>query len=280
MNRRPLINTRDEPHADSSRYRRFHVIIGDANMSEIATALKIGTTSLVLELIEAGKAPALEFAQPIETTKAISRDQTYAWIIELKDGRKISAIEVQRLYLAAALAHCDRSDKETAWLLREWESVLDDLEKDVTLCRDRVDWVAKKYLLETFRESEGLAWSDPWLQSIDLEYHNVNVEDGLHYALSREGQMRRFVSEDEIRAAIFSPPETTRAYFRGRSVAKFNNEVSSIHWDEVVFNYAGGSRRVSLNQAFNDKKLDRLNNLIRESKSFPDFLRDLGGMEG
>ena len=279
MNRRPLINTRDEPHADSSRYRRFHVIIGDANMSEIATALKIGTTSLVLELIEAGKAPALEFAQPIETTKAISRDQTYSWIIELKDGRKISAIDVQRMYLAAAMAHCDRSDEETGWLLREWESVLDDLEKDVMLCRDRVDWVAKKFLLETLKESENLAWTDPWLQSIDLEYHNVNMDDGLHYALSREGQMRRFISENDIRAAIFSPPETTRAYFRGRSVAKFNNEVSSIHWDEVVFHHAGGSRRVSLNQAFNDKKLDRLNDLIRQSTSFPEFLRELGALD-
>lgn len=279
MNRRPLVNTRDEPHADSSRYRRFHVIIGDANMSEVATALKIGTTSLVLELIEAGKAPALEFAQPIETTKAISRDQTYTWIIELKDGRKISAVDVQRMYLAAAMEYCDRSDEETVWLLREWESVLNDLEKDVTLCRNRVDWVAKKYLLETLRESEGLEWTDPWLQSIDLEYHNINMEDGLHYALLREGQMRRFVTEDEIKAAIFSPPETTRAYFRGRSVAKFNNEVSSIHWDEVVFNHTSGSRRVSLNQAFNDAKLDQLNNLIRHSKSFPEFLRELNTLD-
>ncbi len=279
MNRRPLINTRDEPHADSSKYRRFHVIIGDANMSEIATALKMGTTALVLQLIEAGKAPALEFAQPIETTKAISRDQTYSWIIELKDGRKISAIDVQRMYLAAAHEHCDAKDDETAWLLKEWELVLDDLQRNVMDCRDRVDWVAKKFLLTTLKEEENLEWNDPWLQSIDLEYHNISWDQGLHYALLREGQMRRFIKEDEIKSAIFSPPETTRAYFRGRSVAKFNNEVSSIHWDEVVFNHAGGSRRVSLNQAFNDKKLDRLNDLIREAKSFPDFIRELGSLE-
>jgi proteasome accessory factor PafA2 len=279
MNRRPLVNTRDEPHADSSRYRRFHVIIGDSNMSEFATALKMGTTSLVLELIELGQAPQLEFAQPIETTKAISRDQTFDWIIELKDGRKISAIEVQRLYLSAAMAHCDRSDPETQWLLREWDSLLNDLEKDVMLCRDRVDWVAKKFLIDTLRESESLAASDPWLQSIDLEYHNVNPEQGLHYALLRDGQMRRFVTEDDIRNAIFTPPDTTRAWFRGRSVAKFNNEVSSIHWDEVVFNHVSGSRRVSLNQAFNDQKLDQLNGLIRDAKSFPDFIRDLAVLD-
>ncbi len=107
------------------------------------------------------------------------------------------------------------------------------------------------------KDEENLEWNDPWLQSIDLEYHNISLDQGLHYALLRDGQMRRFVAEDDIRNAIFSPPETTRAYFRGRSVAKFNNEVSSIHWDEVVFHHAGGSRRVSLNQAFNDKKLDR-----------------------
>jgi proteasome accessory factor PafA2 len=280
MNRRPLINTRDEPHADSSRYRRFHVIIGDANMSEVATALKMGSTALALELIEAGKAPRLEFAQPIETTKAISRDQTYAWIIELKDGRKISAIDVQRMYLAAAQELCGpRNDPETNWVLREWESVLNDLERDVMLCQDRVDWVAKKFLIQTLKESENLSWDDPWLQSIDLEYHNISMDQGLHYALLRDGQMRRFVKEDDVRAAIYSPPETTRAYFRGRSVAKFNNEVSSIHWDEVVFNHSSGSRRVSLNQAFNDKKLDQLNQLIRQAKSFPDFIRDLGSLD-
>jgi hypothetical protein len=197
----------------------------------------------------------------------------------LKDGRKISAIDVQRMYMAAAMAHCDRDDPETAWLLKEWDSVLNDLQKDVMLCRDRVDWVAKKYLLNTLKEEEGLAWTDPWLQSIDLEYHNISLDQGLHYALLRDGQMRRFVSEDDIRSAIFSPPETTRAYFRGRSVAKFNNEVSSIHWDEVVFNHANSTRRVSLNQAFNDKKLDRLNELIREAKAFPDFMRELNGLD-
>src|SRR5713101_3011413 len=102
MNRRPLINTRDEPHVDASRYRRFHVILGDSNMSEWATALKIGTTALLLDLIERGQAPQLEIAQPVDANKLISRDQTYDWIIELKDGRKISAIEVQRIYLRAA----------------------------------------------------------------------------------------------------------------------------------------------------------------------------------
>src|SRR3989442_11849046 len=131
MNRRPLVNTRDETHADTSRYRRFHVILGDSNMSEWATAMKIGTTSLVLDLIERGEAPQLEIAQPIDANKSISRDQTYDWIIELKDGRKISAIDVQRIYLrAASKLWRDPPDAEHAWILCEWQNVLNDLERD------------------------------------------------------------------------------------------------------------------------------------------------------
>src|SRR2546428_13886444 len=147
MNRRPLINTRDEPHVDASRYRRFHVILGDSNMSEWATALKIGTTALVLDLIERGQAPQLEIAQPVDANKSISRDQTYDWIIELKDGRKISAIDVQRIYLrAASKIDGDATNEDRQWILREWENVLNDLERDVMTTRDRVDWTAKKFL--------------------------------------------------------------------------------------------------------------------------------------
>src|SRR5213596_1110135 len=129
MNRRPLINTRDEPHVDASRYRRFHVILGDSNMSELATAMKMGTTSLILDLIERGEAPQLEIAQPVDANKSISRDQTYDWIIELKDGRKISAIDVQRVYLRAASKLHNGMNEEQQWILREWENVLNDLER-------------------------------------------------------------------------------------------------------------------------------------------------------
>src|SRR5213076_3318880 len=225
MNRRPLINTRDEPHVDASRYRRFHVILGDSNMSEWATAMKIGTTALVLDLIERGEAPQLEIAQPINANKSISRDQTYDWIIELKDGRKISAIEVQRIYLrAAAKIEGESPNEDRQWILQEWENVLNDLEnvlndleRDVMSARDRVDWTAKKFLLDALQEEEKLSWSDPWLQSIDLEYHNLDLDRGLYYEVLRKGLMRRVTTEDEIKSAIFNPPETTRAFFRGRA---------------------------------------------------------------
>jgi len=274
MNRRPLINTRDEPHVDANRYRRFHVILGDSNMSEWATAMKLGTTALVLDLIERGEAPQLEIAQPVDANKSISRDQTCDWIIELKDGRKISAIDVQRIYLRAARKLWrDPPDHEHAWILREWENVLNDLERDPMATRDRVDWAAKKFLLEALQQEERLSWGDPWLQSIDLEYHNLDLDRGLYYELLRKGLMRRVAGEDEIKTAIFNPPETTRAFFRGRAVARFNDEISSIQWDEIAFTNGTYSCRVALPEPAMDARLDALNHAARNGKDFPEFIR-------
>ncbi len=279
MNRRPLVNTRDEPHVDASRYRRFHVILGDANMSEWATAMKIGTTALVLDLIERGEAPQIEIAQPIDATKSISRDQTYDWIIELKDGRKISAIDVQRIYLRAAAKLPIGDSDDRTWILREWENVLNDLERDVMTTRNRVDWTAKKFLLNALQEEERLSWSDPWLQSIDLEYHNIDLESGLFYELVRNGSMQRIVSEEEIKSAIFNPPETTRAFFRGRSVARFNDEIASIQWDEIVFGKNAESRRVVLPEPFANARLTALNQAARNGKDFNEFMNAVSAVE-
>jgi Pup amidohydrolase len=272
MNRRPLINTRDEPHVDASRYRRFHVILGDSNMSEWATAMKVGTTSLILDLIEHGEAPQLEIAQPVDANKSISRDQTYNWIIELKDGRKISAIDVQRIYLRAASKLNNDSSEDRQWILREWENVLNDLERDVMSTRDRIDWTAKKFLLDALQEEEKLSWSDPWLQSIDLEYHDLDLDQGLYYELLRKGLMRRVTNEEEIKASIFNPPETTRAFFRGRAVARFNDQISSIQWDEIVFTNQAHSFRVALPEAATNARLDALNHAARNGKDFSEFL--------
>ena len=138
----------------------------------------------------------------------------------MKDGRKISAIDVQRIYLSAASKLWrDPPDDEHAWILGEWENVLNDLERDPMSTRDRVDWSAKKFLLDALQQDEKLSWSDPWLQSIDLEYHNLDLDRGLYYELLRKGLMRRVSTEDEIKAAIFNPPETTRVFPRPRSGA-------------------------------------------------------------
>ena len=276
MNRRPLVNTRDEPHADAQAYRRFHVIIGDANMSQFATALKIGTTALVLDSIETDHAPQLELANPIEATKSISRDQSLMWIVELRDGRKISAIDIQRLYLAAAREHCDARRGHARGCCANGSRCSTISRSIYWRCRDRLDWVAKKFLLTTFQESEKLDWSDPWLQSIDLEYHNVSLEQGLYYELMREGQMRRIVSEEQIKQAIFQPPATTRAFFRGRAVAKFNREIESIQWDEMTFRSNGTVRTVELAHPSHDPWLDKVNAAIRDARTFEELDAALG----
>ncbi len=271
MNRRPLVNTRDEPHAAPDRYRRFHVIIGDANMSEWAVAMKIATTSLVLTLIERGQQPALEIAQPIETNRAISRDQSRRWIMELADGRKISAIDAQRQYLEAA-RKLDDLEEEEQWVLREWKMVLDDLEADFSRAQDRVDWAAKKMLLDAMQADEKLAWTDPWLQALDLEYHNVDPEKGLYYELVRQGSMRRLVTEERIKHAIFEPPSTTRAFFRGRAVARFNDQIESIQWDEIVFVDESGRVRINLPEpSATDPRLRAMNEAIAQAKNFSDL---------
>lgn len=274
MNKRPLVNTRDEPHANPKLYRRFHVIIGDSNMSEWATALKMGTTALVLQLIEQGRAPELEIAQPVDAAKSISRDQNYDWIIELRDGRKISAIDVQRLYLAAAQ---DRAtdDPEVAWLLREWEAVLNDLERDVALTRDRVDWVAKKSLLNALQENEKLSWTDPWLQAIDLEYHNVLPESGIFFDLVANGSMRCVAPEEQVLAAQSEPPETTRACFRGRAVSRFKEEIAAVQWDEICFRNGARRQRIELPHPAGGERLAMLNGAVREAIDYEDFLRRL-----
>jgi proteasome accessory factor A len=241
-------------------------------MSEWATAMKIGTTALILDLIEHGEAPELEIAQPVDANKSISRDQTYDWIIELKDGRKISAIDVQRIYLRAASKLNNGASEDRQWILREWENVLNDLERDVMSTRDRIDWTAKKFLLDALQEEEKLSWSDPWLQSIDLEYHNLDLDQGLYYELLRKGLMRRVTNEDEIKASIFNPPETTRAFFRGRAVARFNDEISSIQWDEIVFTNGARSFRVALPEAAMNPRLEALNHAARNGKDFSEFL--------
>ncbi len=249
MNQRPIVNTRDEPHAERHRYRRFHGILGDANMNEIATALKVGTTALVLRLVERGGAPLVELADPIGDAKAISRHPNGPWLVTRGDQRTISAPDLQRLYLQAVLFHLyDELDEEMRWVVREWEGVLNDLERDPMLTLDRVDWVAKRFLLDTFREEQRLDWDDPWLMAIDLEYHHIDPESGLYYEMARSCTQRRLVSDEAVARAVMTPPVGSRAAFRGRAVEKFGGAITSIQWEEVAFRTARGERTLSLRE--------------------------------
>ena len=165
--------------------------------------------------------------------------------------------------------------EDARWVLAEWERILDDLALDYWRGSDRLDWVAKKFLLHTLQEAERLAWTDPWLQAIDLEYHNIALDCGLHYELLREGRMRRIVSEDDIRRAIFYPPETTRAYFRGRAVAKFHREIETVSWDAITFAGAGERCAVTLPHPSHDAALTRKNDAMREARGFSDLVERL-----
>ena len=276
MNRRPLFNTRDEPHADPQKYRRLHIILGDANLSEIATALKIGTTTLVVNLIERGLCDSLcELAQPVEANKAISRDPTHRWLVERRDGRKISAVDVQRLYLAKAQQQFKGQNIETDWLLEEWETTLNDLARDPTRCADRLDWAAKKFLLETFLDSEKIERNDPWLQSLDLEYHAVDPAENLYWELVREGRMRRLVTDEEIAHAVHYPPTDTRACFRGRCVERFGNAMTAVHWSELVFATETGERVISLGDLFDTQTIQRYNQAVESAANVDELIARL-----
>ena len=277
MHNRPIVNTRDEPHADPAKYRRLHGIVGDANMSEYATAIKVGTTTLVIDLIEQNRIPN-DFAvhQPTHAIKEISRDQTYEWTLRLNNGRTISAVDLQREYLALAQKHLNAQNYETDWVLTEWESVLDSLENEPMKLRSRLDWVAKKWLLDTFIDEEGLNWDDTWLQSLDLEYHNIDRDTGLYYGLESQGLMRRLVTDQQIEEAIQHPPADTRAYFRGKSLDKFRSQVKSVQWDTITFNTKGKPVTGNMNQLANPEISEEYNRILNKSQTVEALLENLG----
>ncbi|MFO0774431.1 MAG: proteasome accessory factor PafA2 family protein [Nitrospiraceae bacterium] len=216
---RAIVNTRDEPLADPNEYRRIHLLVGDTNMAEYATALKLGTTALVLQLIEEGYAPdGLQIAEPVEALQELSQDQERRWIVQLESGRTISAIDLQVEYLAEAKAHFAGQDDETDWVLREWEQVLEDLRGDYRRLVGRVDWASKLWMLETYREAEGVGWDDPMLKSLDLEYHNLNPASGLYLGLLEEGKVPRLTTDRAIELAMSQPPRDTRAFGRSEVV--------------------------------------------------------------
>jgi proteasome accessory factor PafA2 len=237
--KRPIINTRDEPHSDADKYRRLHVIIGDANLSEISTYLKVGTTALVLSMIEAKALAAdLAIADPVAELKAVSHDPSLTHLIRLRDGRRLTALDLQWAYLERARSFMDTSggpDEMTADVLDRWESVLDRLGRDPMLCADELDWVAKLRLLEGYREREALGWASPKLHLVDLQYADVRPEKGLYHRLVARGSMQRLLTEEEITRATTEPPDDTRAYFRGRCLAKYAAEVVAASWDSVIF---------------------------------------------
>ncbi|WP_269782011.1 depupylase/deamidase Dop [Nocardioides sp. R-C-SC26] len=243
--KRPIINTRDEPHADPEKHRRLHVIIGDANMSEISTYLKIGTTALVLAMIEERFIAAdLSVDGPVAALRAVSHDPTLRELITLADGRTLTAVQLQLEYLDLARKFVEDRygsdvDPQTADVLARWESVLTRLEQDPFSCARELDWVAKLKLLEQYRSRDGLAWDDAKLQAIDYQYTDIRPEKGLYHRLLAAGRMDRLLDDAQIEEAMHEPPEDTRAFFRGRCLERFPEAIAAASWDSVIFDLPG-----------------------------------------
>jgi Pup amidohydrolase len=243
--KRPIINTRDEPHADPEKYRRLHVIIGDANLCEISGYLKVGTTSLVLAMIEDQVLTNdLSVDGPVMQLHEVSHDTNLKHLLPLKNGTQVTAIDLQEAYLEAARSYVqdrfgDDADAQTLDVLERWQSVLDRLRTDPLECRRELDWVAKLALLESFRDRDGLAWDDPKLALIDLQYSDLRPEKGLYARLVARGQIDRLLTDEQIDAAIMNPPEDTRAYFRGRCLAQYADRIAAASWDSVIFDIPG-----------------------------------------
>src|SRR5690348_262304 len=242
--KRPIINTRDEPHADADKYRRLHVIIGDANLAETSTYLKLGTTSLVLDLIEEGiDLTDLALARPVHAVHVISRDPSLRATVALADGRELTALALQRIYLdrVAKLVDSRDPDPRAADVVKTWAEILDLLERDPMQCAEILDWPAKLRLLEGFRQRENLGWSAPRLHLVDLQYSDVRLDKGLYNRLVARGSMKRLVTEQQVLDAVDNPPTDTRAYFRGECLRRFGADIAAASWDSVIFDLGGDS---------------------------------------
>jgi proteasome accessory factor A len=234
---RAIINARDEPLADYRKYRRLHLLIGDSNMSPFATALKIGTTACVLSLLEENRLPKnLILADAVQSTRDVSRDATSAWIVRLENGKTIGALDIQWQFYELARASLGGVDEETDWLLESWRFTLEALTNKPELLIGGVDWITKKWLLEAFMESERIGWDDPWLQSLDLEYHNIDPGKGLFFGVRPAKRIGEWNNSVRHPSASFHPPSNTRAAGRAQAVAWFqkNEQPYVINWDSIA----------------------------------------------
>jgi Pup amidohydrolase len=236
--KRPIINTRDEPHADPERFRRLHVIVGDANMAELPIFLKMGTTSLMLAMIEDDFiANDMTLADPLGAIRAVSHDPSCRKTIETAEGASLTAVELQWEYLKLAKKYVAENDASDASdrVLEEWERVLEGLERDPMSLSSDLDWVAKRTLLEAYRERDGLSWDHPKLRLIDLQYHEVRRDRSLYRKLADSDKITRLVTDAEIERAVDHPPEDTRAYFRGECLRRFSARIAAASWDSLIF---------------------------------------------
>lgn len=246
---RPIVNTRDEPHSAPGRYRRLHVILGDANLCDVAGLLKVGTTSIVLGMIEDGALPEdLLMREPLPQLYAVSHDPTLRAQVELADGTRLTGLELHWRYVEAAHAWLDATaggdgwDDDTREVMSLWEDVLTRLGRDPMQARAQVDWVAKLALLEQYRSRDGLAWDSARLAAIDFQWSDLRPGKGIARTLERAGRIDRLTADEEVAAAVAAAPPSTRAWFRGECVRRYGPAVSAASWESVVFELPGHDR--------------------------------------
>lgn len=278
--KRPIINTRDEPHADASKYRRLHVIIGDATLSETQTYLKLGATAAMLHALEDEALPdAIRLADPVAAVWRISHDPTLQTVIELEDGSSLTALEAQWQYFEWVAKYLTdvEAGESFGGVLETWEEILTALEADPMSTSDRLDWAAKLRIIEGYRERDGLSWDDPKLRLLDLQYHDVERRKGLYYRLAASGRMKRLFTDEQIDGAVEHPPRDTRAYFRGECVSRFGGSLVAANWDSLVFDVGEPAlRRVPMMEPLRGRK-DLVGDLLDGAATAAELMRALGG---
>jgi proteasome accessory factor A len=241
MAKRPIINTRDEPHADEEKYRRLHVIVGDSNMSELTTYLKVGTTAIVLALVEDGCIRKdLSLEDPVRAIKEISHDTTCRRKVRLKRGKELSAIDLQREYLELALEYYATAEAspQVSDLLERWQAVLDRLGEEPMSLNRELDWVIKKELIGSYMAKKGIGFDDQRISMLDLQYHDIRRDRGLYSALCRQELVERVATDAVIDEAMTTPPQTTRAKIRADFVrfANERNKSYDVGWSYLKLN--------------------------------------------
>ena len=248
--KRPIVNTRDEPHCDPTKYRRLHVIAGDANMSEVATLLKLGTTSIVLAMIEDEAFPEhLIVKNPVDAIRQVSHDTSLSACIMMTDGRMLTALQVQMEILEAASEYANRYGLESVDaqvgndVLVRWSGVLDGLETNPLSVANIVDWIAKKRIVDGFAQRHNLQNDDARLKAIDLQYHDMRVDK----CLALRAGLVELCAKEDVLTAMVKPPESTRAFFRGTVLQRWPNDVIAANWDSVVFDIPNqGLKRIPM----------------------------------
>ena len=243
--KRPIINTRDEPHADPEQYRRFHVIVGDANMCDYANYLKVGTTALVLWAVENNllDAAGLQLENPLWSLRTVSRDLNLETQLNVIGGTKATAVEIQarfidQIYAGMTAEHYEMLPWATS-VLKNWAATLKLLREDISKLIGQLDWVTKKWVMDAYLKRDSLTWADAQLSAIDLQWSDLRPGKGLAMVLRERGVIKSLVSNEQARTAATNPPVDTRAWFRGECLRRFSTNVAAASWDSLILDVPG-----------------------------------------